>query len=68
VKPALSDFALACIAFAVIVIIGTFVLLPCGGWLADIARTAWANGTGLEALIVLAIGATVAAIGAMTNG
>ena len=51
----LSDFAKACIVFAAAVIAGTPVLLLCGGRLAQVARVAWADGIGLEALLVLAI-------------
>ena len=51
----LPAFTRACIVFAAAVIAGTSVLLLCGGWLADVARTAWADGAGLDALLVLAI-------------
>ena len=56
----LSNFAQACIVLIPCVILGTLVLLACGGWLADVARTAWADGAGLDALLVLAIGVITA--------
>jgi len=48
--------------FAVAVIVSSLILLLCGGRLAELARAAWADGTVLEALVTLAIGAAVAAL------
>jgi len=61
----LPAFTRACIVFAAAVIAGTPVLLLCGGRLAQVARVAWADGIGLEALGTLAVVATVAAAGAL---
>lgn len=61
----LPAFTRACLAFACAVILGTPVLLLCGGRLAELARAAWVGGVGLEALGTLVVVAAVAAAGAL---
>ena len=59
-KITLSPFTRTCLAFAAATILGTPLLLLCGGRVAGAVRAAWAGGTGLEALLWLAVLALLA--------